>query len=858
MRRFFLSILPLLAATLAVVLMISFGASTLHAQETPSPEEPNNTFGKAYPLDLGVAVDAAISPEGDVDWYSVEVGSPGELALTIGAASPELTLWARVWNGERVPISGWFTVSEAGEEIFGFVDLVAEGEYYIEVVADEGDLPSESLYVVSVDFTPVADIGEPNDRFGDATWIGDEQLLRANILPAGDADWYWLDVADAGELSIEIGDVPADLAVSVRVWNADREAITSWFAPLAVGGETSAVADLPGAGVYSIEVTAESGQRSAEPYTLEWAFTPTGDLHEPNDRFALAAPLEFGDSYAATTFPQRDLDIYVIKTPSQGELSVEITQVPEVLNVEVRLRDNNLDVLNNWVGPLAHGGDTSATFDLPAGGRYFLEIGDGSADARSVDPYLVAVEFVPTGDESEPNDLLSRAVALPFGEEVHATIFPQRDRDWFAIDLPYLGELVVSATEVPADLDVSMRVWNSNRDPVSDWFAPLAHGGDTTLTFDAPEPGRYYLEVADGGDDARSVEPFLLSATFTAVADTAEPNNALEEASWLELDTTLAANILPAHDVDWYELYLDAPATLHLLATHIPSDMAIALRLWDADGAVLTEWRRPLARGGDTSFAFEVEEEGNYYLEVADDAGGRSTQPYWLIASLEEIDPAAIPEPALAPETESTDTGSVDTGSVDTEDEADEGGSTVAGVGVGGVGSQPGDDSDSGDEAEDAETDQGASEEALSKEEAPEEEAVDLSTVTLDLPEGWVREEGDEIVVRLDGEDSPGAPAVRIAPASAMEYDLGVLLEEENGALEILEEPQTVTIGNASAVVIGVGEDEDGVAVIRRYVLVTDPSGEVWLVVLEADSESWAEFLPDLEAILESLDFVAP
>lgn len=42
-------------------------------------------------------------------------------------------------------------------------------------------------------------------------------------------------------------------------------------------------------------------------------------------------------------------------------------------------------------------------------------------------------------------------------------------------------------------LDIDVRLWNSNKDVISDWFAPLAKGGDTEALIDLPAAGVYYL-----------------------------------------------------------------------------------------------------------------------------------------------------------------------------------------------------------------------------------------------------------------------------------------------------------------------------------------------------------------------------
>ena len=90
---------------------------------------------------------------------------------------------------------------------------------------------------------------------------------------------------------------------------------------------------------------------------------------------------------------------------------------------------------------------------------------------------------------------------------VQATILPVRDSDWFNFAVSQHGELAMQVSNVPADMDVAVRLWNSNRDTLTGWFTPLAKGGNTDGTVDLAAPGRYVLEVRDSSDDARSSSP---------------------------------------------------------------------------------------------------------------------------------------------------------------------------------------------------------------------------------------------------------------------------------------------------------------------------------------------------------------
>src|SRR5687768_8822645 len=73
---------------------------------------------------------------------------------------------------------------------------------------------------------------EPNNSFGAAHPLALGTPLQDAIVPRGDVDWYMVSVDHPGELQIAIGNSPATLDIDVRVWNANRDTISDWFAPL--------------------------------------------------------------------------------------------------------------------------------------------------------------------------------------------------------------------------------------------------------------------------------------------------------------------------------------------------------------------------------------------------------------------------------------------------------------------------------------------------------------------------------------------------------------------------------------------------------------------------------------------------
>jgi hypothetical protein len=61
--------------------------------------------------------------------------------------------------------------------------------------------------------------------------------------------------------------------------------------------------------------------------------------------------------------------------------------------VVARVWNADKGVLTDWFGPLTVGGPTRVIADLPAAGRYLVEVRDGRDDARSPVPYTLKVDL---------------------------------------------------------------------------------------------------------------------------------------------------------------------------------------------------------------------------------------------------------------------------------------------------------------------------------------------------------------------------------------------------------------------------------------------------------------------------------
>jgi hypothetical protein len=473
---------------------------------------------------------------------------------------------------------------------------------------------------------------EPNDAFGAPTVVAANDQVEGTINPRGDADWYRASVGHPGQLRVVTTAVPAELDIAFRAWDADKNAFTGWFSPVRPGAQTEGVIDLGAKGTYYLEVRdGHNDSAASAPYGLQFEFTPTADRFEPNDSVGKATPLSPSASFRANILPRGDADWYRLEVEHHGELRVVASDVPEALDVNFRAWNADHKAMTGWFSPPRPGADTEAVIDLPEPGAYYLELRDGHDDSRAPEAFEVTMTFTAAPDRKEPNDSFATAAVISLEGSFVANILPRGDVDWYKLPVFDQGELRLRVTDVPQDMDVVLRAWDSNKDVFTGWFGPERPGADTEAVIDIPKAGTYYLEFHDGHDDFRAIEPFTLTSEFTPTGDRFEPNGTVDSAKPIEWGASVTASIFPRGDHDFFAFTVDAPGEKQILVTDVPENLDIVYRVWNAAGRVVGGWTGPARVGADTIGMAALKDAGRYYLEVADGRDdARATKPYTL------------------------------------------------------------------------------------------------------------------------------------------------------------------------------------------------------------------------------------
>lgn len=503
------------------------GPTGLGAPVTPAPLPPapigptghasteteaNDTVASATAIAVGDTVTGYISQVGDADFYTIDLPYQGELTVSFLAAPPGLDMAFRVLDANGTEVRGWQASPNTGAAYSAWVDIKSPGAYAVEVRDSYNNAGSQSPYTLQMTFVPAADTGEPNDTLASSTPVGWNQAIAANILPIGDADYYKVQAARQGRLTVSFPVVPPALDMAFRILDASGSEIHGWLSPPQAGTPFSASADIRTPGEYVIEVRdSYNNARDAASYQMFVSLDQTADPAEPNDDISRATPLLLDVPLSASILPVGDADLYAVALTHQGELTVTFPKAPAGLDMAFRILDMNGREVRGWQASSEMGKPYAASVDVKEPGNYLIEVRDSYNNARSEQDYTIIASLIPTRDPAEPNDTIAEATAIPFGVGLEASILPIGDADFYRIRMANPGELKIDFTRSPDGLDMAFRVLDASGQEVRGWQASPAMGKPYSAQAEFKMPGDYVIEVRDSYNNARSAEPYSLT-----------------------------------------------------------------------------------------------------------------------------------------------------------------------------------------------------------------------------------------------------------------------------------------------------------------------------------------------------------
>lgn len=357
---------------------------TLRATITPAQpgdeQEPNDTRPDAQEVAVGQTITGYYGRRRDVDWYRIKLpenvqASNLRVELTGLQSVPFATLIAQ---DEIEVVLKKGTTGRGTNVLFPNV-AVRTGQRLVYLVTSGGKRYSPAdKYTLTTQLTPASadDEREPNDRTAQATPLRAGQNIKGYVSPAGDEDFYALDVAAPSIARIGVTGVE-NVDLTLTVLDAAGKTLLVVDDGGMRDGEVVPNAFLPTGRAY-VRV---AGKKRQENVFATYELTATlkapdpAEEREPNDIAARAGALSMGGLVRGYVYPKSDVDVYALDVPAVGPqaktVRFELKGIPKV-PLELIVKDPTGAAIARAA---AKNAEDAVTLEKPIPpGKYFVEV----------------------------------------------------------------------------------------------------------------------------------------------------------------------------------------------------------------------------------------------------------------------------------------------------------------------------------------------------------------------------------------------------------------------------------------------------------------------------------------------------
>ena len=479
------------------------------------PDDHGDTRQTATPLPFGAALEGKIKPNGDVDYFRLEVA---EATVASIRAISDFGVVGELF-GQSDDVLAYGTRDPYLVDLtFRIAYELEPGVYYLRVTSDPNY--AGSSYLVEARYGPPDDHG--NTR-GTSTPLAFGGSVSGEIGSQSDADYFRLDLTAASEaVLVTTGNFLTDLTL--------YNEFGSWL----TSGDQYIATSLD-AGVYFLRVDSAINRRTGS-YILEARLGPP-DPDDHGDSRETATPLAIGASVSGEIGIEddggNDLDYF----------RLDVTATTEAVLLTSGDLDTRLELYDEF-GYWLTSDDQYIAYELESG-VYFLRV----SSSGNLGSYMVEVRH----RVDDHGDTLQSATHLAIGDSLAGEIEFRADEDFFRLDVTQATEVLLSTT---SDFASDFALLDQSGDEVAgqqDLFFtyevdaegyPALQGatGDHlayrgVIAYDL-EPGVYYIGVAgayssrigsyvveahrrqdDHGNTAQTATPMILGGSQSAAIE---------------------------------------------------------------------------------------------------------------------------------------------------------------------------------------------------------------------------------------------------------------------------------------------------------------------------------------------------
>ena len=371
------------------------------------------------------------------------------------------------------------------------------------------------------------------------------------------------------------------------------------------------------AGVYY--VTVEAKVADAAEYHLTITFDAETNVElESNDTYEKATPVELNTAYSGTLSSSKDVDFFsfalektsavnvTFGTPGNGSKST--THAFTVINAADGGILSTVTVPGN-----VQLSETGNLYLSP--GTYLVQVAKGSTYTN--DEYILTVNVSRNGAmESEPNNTLETANAVPVNEDIHASTGQEGDIDYYSFTLD--GDAVVQPRFTFKPTDSSSKTYvltlmdGSRRE-----LLKVNIGGKESTKVIAPvalAEGRYTVKVENPRFICQDYTLHLVSMAVDAAEK--EPNDSAALATELLIGSARTGVLTSDADVDYYKLTFAEQTTVTLRFSFAQSTSTNTAFVLSIEQNGKTQWTANIkgdSGGMEQQLQFPA---GEYYIKL--------------------------------------------------------------------------------------------------------------------------------------------------------------------------------------------------------------------------------------------------
>ncbi|MCB4763637.1 MAG: pre-peptidase C-terminal domain-containing protein, partial [Sulfurovum sp.] len=488
----------------------------------------------------------------------------------------------------------------------------------------------------------------PNDDGNNretARTISPTSTISGNIETAGDVDYFTIKIPSAGTLVVE----------TTGFADTNGSLLDASGTPIATDDDNGSehnfkiLTFIQDAGTYSVKVKRSSASSTGH-YTLISQFTP--DDH--GDTKETATSINPNSTTSGYISRAGDVDWFKIVIPSGGgALIVSTTGSTDTVGIFY-------DASGTPIGDPDDNGSTDGNFQISErnviAGTYYVSVKHSSAS--STGHYTLISQFI----SDDHGNTKAKATSIDLNSTTSGSIEIDRDKDWFKIQIPSRGTLVVETT---GSTDTNGSLYNVDGDEIATddnngsdnnfriehnvtagiYYVKVKHSsasstGSYELVSDdiggkmnncrisqIVTAGTYYIKVKYYS--ASETGSYLLVTGFTPQAEvSSDHGDSRDTATPIDLNSTTSGSIDRAGDNDWFKIVIPTTGTLTVYTT---GSGDTAGYLYDTNGTQLVY--NDDVNGTNKNFGIsQIVTAGTYYVRVKNFSGQAAGNDYTLIS----------------------------------------------------------------------------------------------------------------------------------------------------------------------------------------------------------------------------------